>query len=159
MKINNIKNTMCRPDLKTKVFVKNLDITTAKPLIYIFVIGFILNLIWEYLHYPLYKDLSGIPSNLHLWLAAFFDAFFILTIILLISLKNSNFSWTKKPKTIDYILAIIIPLIIAIMIEIINLDLGRWEYSFSMPTIFGLGLSPLIQLPLITIISLFLVRK
>lgn len=131
----------------------------TKLLIYIFLIGFIFNLIWEYLHYPLYNNLSGIPSNLHLWLATFFDALSILTTTLLISLKNNNFSWIKKSKTTDYILAIIIPLTIAIIIEIINLNLGRWEYKSSMPIIFGLGLSPLIQLPLTTIISLFLVRK
>ena len=131
----------------------------TKLLIYIFLIGFVLNLIWEYLHYPLYNDLSGIPSNLHLWQATFFDALSILTTTLLISLKNSNLSWIKKSKTTDYILTIIIPLTITIITEIINLNLGRWKYKSSMPTIFGLGLSPLIQLPLTTTISLFLVRK
>ncbi|MBI2671421.1 hypothetical protein HYX16_00645 [Candidatus Woesearchaeota archaeon] len=65
----------------------------------------------------------------------------------------------KKTENNRLYLAIMISLMVAIIIEIINLNLGRWEYSFLIPTILGIGLSPLIQLPLITIISLFLVKK
>ena len=44
------------------------------------------------------------------------------------------------------------------MIEIINLNLGRWDYTKLMPTIFGIGISPLIQLVATAIISLVLIR-
>jgi len=130
-----------------------------KVLIYILVLAFSLNLIWEYSHYGLYNDLSGIPQDTHLWLAAFTDAVLIIMATFILSLKNKSFSWIKKTSRYDYIIATVILLTIAIIIEIINLNLGRWSYKTQMPTILGLGLSPLIQLPLTYLITLFLTRK
>ena len=118
----------------------------------------ILNLIWEFLHYPLYIDMSGISLTLHLILASFTDTLIILGIFLIISTKNKNTSWIKKPKKIDYFLITILGLITSTMIEIINLNLGRWDYTKLMPTIFGIGISPLIQLVATAIISLVLIR-
>lgn len=125
----------------------------------IFIIGFltlILNLIWEFSHYQLYLDLSGIPKFPHLILASFTDMFILLCILGLISLKNKNFNWIKKPNKFDYLFVLILGLFIALSIELINLNLGRWSYTPEMPTLLGIGLSPLIQLSLTGIISLFI---
>jgi len=83
----------------------------------------------------------------------------LIGIFLFISLKNKTISWINKPKKSDYIIIIITGFIIAIFIETINLNLGRWAYKEIMPTIFGIGLSPLIQLPLTAVVSLYLVRR
>lgn len=101
-------------------------------------IALALNLIWEFSHYHLYTDLSGISPTPHLLLASFTDAFILMCIFKGISLKNPG----KK----DALLLLFTSLFVAIVIEKINLDLGRWAYTSSMPTLFGLGLSPLIQL-------------
>ena len=110
------------------------------------------------MHYSLYIDLSGISKYPHLIIASFTDMLIILSIFTIVSLKNKSFNWMKNPSKFDYLLFIFMSFIIAILIEIINLSLGRWEYTFIMPTIFGIGISPLIQLALTGIASLIIVN-
>ena len=122
-------------------------------------IALILNIIWEFSHHSLYIDLSGIPKYPHLIIASFTDMLIILGIFAIVSLKNKNLNWIKNPSKFDYLMVVFLGLIIAIFIEMINLNLGRWEYTMAMPTLFGIGISPLIQLALTGIISLIIVKK
>ena len=126
-----------------------------------FIAGFItliLNIIWEFSHHSLYIDLSGIPKYPHLIIASFADMFIIIGIFMIVSLKNKNAGWINNPNKYDYLMIICLGLAIAIFIEVINLNLGRWQYTMAMPTIFGIGISPLIQLSLTGIISLIFVK-
>jgi len=120
-------------------------------------IAFILNIIWEFSHNFLYIDLSGISKYPHLIIASFTDMLIILGIFVIISLKNKNLNWIKNPPRFDYLLVVFLGLIIAIFIEMINLNLGRWEYTGAMPTIFGIGVSPMVQLALTGVISLLFI--
>lgn len=120
--------------------------------------GFIFNLIWESLHYPLYYDLSGIPHILHIITASVSDMIILTCIFLIISLTNKSFNWINKPKYLDYVLTIVLGLIIAVILEIINLYFVRWIYKPIMPTISGIGLSPLLQLATTGVVSLFVVK-
>ena len=126
------------------------------------IIGFIalfLNVIWEFSHYFLYIDLSGIPKYTHLIIASFTDMLIILGIFTIISLKNKNTNWIKNPGKFDYLMVILLGLIVAIFIEVKNLNLGRWEYTATMPTLFGIGISPLIQLAFTGIIPLIFIKQ
>jgi len=122
-------------------------------------IALILNIIWELLHYSLYFDLSRIPKYPHLIIASLTDMFILTGIFVIISLKNKNHDWIKHPSNFDYLLVALLGLIIAAFIEIINLNLGRWKYTAVMPTFFGIGISPLIQLAFTGIISLIIIKK
>ena len=124
----------------------------------IFFLAFILNFLWEILHFPLYIDLTGIPKYPHLLIATLTDAIIITFIFMLISLLNKNTSWIRHPKISDYLLIIIPTLIIASAIELYSVSNGRWSYKEIMPTIFGIGLSPLIQLAVTGIITLRLIK-
>ena len=119
----------------------------------------ILNLIWEFSHSSLYIDLSGISPIPHLFLASFTDILIILGIFLIVSLKNKNINWINTPTRKDYLIVVLLGLIISATIEIINLNLGRWKYTRLMPTIFGIGISPLIQLAATAILSLLIIKK
>jgi hypothetical protein len=120
---------------------------------------FILNLIWEFAHYPLYVDLTGIPKNIHLIWASFIDLIFIFIVLSIVSLKNKSLKWIDNTKKSDYLLLIILTLLIAALNELINLNIGRWQYTSSMPTIFSIGIFPLIQLAITSIISLLIYKK
>ena len=122
-------------------------------------IVFLLNLIWEYSHYFLYIDLSGISKHPHLWLATFTDTLIITSIFLIISLSHKSIKWINHPNKDDYISIIIMSLIVAVFIETRALRIERWAYTGLMPTIFGIGLSPLIQLFTTAIIALLIIRK
>ena len=118
------------------------------------IIILILNLIWEFCHYRLYFDLTGIPSTLHLILASFVDVGLVFLVIFLITLINKKSTWVTCPKEKDYFLFVILALILAFVWEYVNLNLSRWEYVFDMPLFFGVGLSPLLQLAITGTISL-----
>jgi hypothetical protein len=119
----------------------------------------IISLIWEFLHFPLYYDLTGIPKILHIITASFVDVFWIFLIFAIVSLINGSIKWIKKPNKKDYFLIVIFGLITAILIEIINLSLGRWAYKEIMPVIFGVGVSPLLQLATTGVLSLLILKK
>jgi len=137
---------------------KSYNYMAKKEILTAILIAFILNAIWEILHYRLYFDLSGIPKYPHLLLATFTDAAIIAGIFLLISMKNKNISWIKKPNKIDYLITIVLGILIAIAIESRALIIGRWAYRPTMPTISGIGLSPLLQLAVTGTLSLLIVR-
>jgi hypothetical protein len=118
----------------------------------------VLNLIWEFSHYRLYIDLTGIPSTLHLIIASFTDLILVFIVFSFISIFRKSINWVKRPKKLDYIIIIVLSSLIAISIEIYSLSNGRWVYTDLMPIIFGIGLSPLIQLFTTGIISLILIR-
>ena len=132
---------------------------SARTLLIVGIIALVLNTIWEFSHHFLYVDLSGIPKYPHLIIAAFADMLIIFGIFAVVSLKNKNLGWIKNPGKLDYLMVVFLGLAAAILIEIINLKLGRWEYTAAMPSIFGVGISPVIQLALTGVISLAIVKR
>ncbi|MBS3085654.1 hypothetical protein J4225_03135 [Candidatus Pacearchaeota archaeon] len=127
-------------------------------IVLLLVIVFILNIIWEFSHYQFYIDLTGIPPTTHLIIASLTDVFLIGLIFMLISLINKSPKWIDKPGLKDYTFIIIFSLIISTIIELYSVSRGRWAYTSAMPTIFGIGLSPLIQLFTTGIVSLSLLK-
>ena len=119
----------------------------------------VLNLIWEFSHSVLYNDTSGIPKTLHLITASFTDVLWIFLIFIIISLIYKNINWINNPKSKHYFIIAVFGIFLAIIIELINLNLGRWSYLEAMPTILGIGLSPLLQLATTGIISLLIYKK
>lgn len=119
-------------------------------------IALVLNLTWEFSHSSMYIHLSETPKYLHLITASFGDVFTIFGIFAIVSLKNRNFIWIKSPSKFDYLSIVFLGLAIAVFIELINLNSGRWAYTAAMPTILGIGISPLIQLALTGVVSLII---
>ena len=117
-----------------------------------------LNLIWEFSHYRLYIDLTGIPSTAHLIIASFTDLLLITFIFAVISIFRKKINWIENPKKADYFFVVLLGILIAVGIEFYSLSKGRWAYTESMPAIFGIGRSPLFQLFTTSIISLWLTR-
>ncbi len=117
-----------------------------------------LNLIWEFSHYRLYMDLTGIPSTLHLIIASFADLLLVFFIFSINSILNKSINWIEKPSGFDYFFIVLFGVLIAAGIEIYSVSNGRWSYREAMPTILGIGLSPLIQLFTTGIMALILIR-
>ena len=87
----------------------------------------------------------------HILKATLIDALIIST-ILFISRK------TKSDKR-HYLIAALLALAFSIFIEIRAKVLNLWAYNQNMPLVFGLGLTPLIQLPIITLITIYLIKE
>jgi hypothetical protein len=122
-----------------------------KALIGIFVGALILNAIWELVQMPLYVvDVSGWDCWILCLKASVWDAIIITGVYFLIDTPN---------RTTRYTLSGLLLILVAIFIEHRALVEGKWAYGESMPTLWGIGLSPLIQLPLLAIVTYELIRK
>src|SRR3989344_385384 len=110
------------------------------------ILAFILNFIWEYLHLPLYKQHVPWFGSLFLMLlySSLVDAVIILAVYFFVSSVNKKMKWKISWKNILLYSGLLI--IMAVIIEVRALSTGGWAYKEIMPTIFGVGISPLLQL-------------
>ena len=105
----------------------------------VFALGFVVSWLWESLHSMLYSNYMGLPiSGFILFRAALVDAA-IISILIFIGRKFGKY------KTLFILSA---GFIVAVIIEILALRTGRWEYNSLMPIIpiIKTGLTPTIQL-------------
>src|SRR3989344_2632300 len=129
----------------------------------LFLISFGLNFIWESYHsiffFTCCNDMAA-PEHLKLMsYVSMIDGLMILLSYGLVSLKSGLF-WIKDRKVNNYWAFSLIALIIAVWIEYKGVYLLKeWSYNEWMPVIFGLGLSPLIQLIITGWLSIILTRK
>lgn len=120
----------------------------TKKLLYIFILAFVLNLIWENLHSVLYFLPSGEPiTQVRLLQATLFDAVFI-------TLMGGLFLKVNYLKHRPLYL-LLFGLIVAIAIESYALQTGRWAYNELMPIVplLKTGLTPTIQLGLLSYVT------
>lgn len=127
------------------------DTETTLRLVIILTIAFALNIVWEYLHSPLYTHYQDEPiTNLVLLKAALGDALFITAL----SIPFYRVVYLNKN------LWLIIPagVAAAIVFELFALSTHRWAYSSLMPLVplIEIGLTPTIQLGLLGYLSVLL---
>ena len=136
----------------------------------LFLVSFILNVIWEYLHYPLYIcTWERVSCSL---VAGLYDALIILGIyvggLLLFRapfwfaparLNRSNRRWSRRSFLV-YSYLFILSFTIAYGIELRALLTDRWTYAATMPIIpiLNVGLSPIVQLLVLVPLSLYLAK-
>lgn len=150
--------------------------------------AFLLNFLWEFLHGAfLYEGIGILPSTSYVPLilyATFVDAVLIVVMWMLTTLIFRDVSWTiaedlspssnsrrqtggetnvvcySEKRSAPWSFFIFLGFLFAVLIEIRAVFFQhRWVYSSLMPTIFGIGLSPLVQLVLTGIISVTLARR
>jgi|SRR3989338_6765516 len=135
-----------------------IDFWTYASLIFVF--AYLLNFLWEAIHaYTLYQghDFQAsiyVPMLLYV---SFIDSLLICLIFFIGFLLFSKIIKSHNLKEIIFILAS--GFLIASFIELKALFFHQWNYKAIMPTIFGMGLSPLLQLPITGMISIFVVGK
>lgn len=118
--------------------------------------------IWEHAHIVLYTGYEVLQGALPVWmLATLGDLLYALVIIGSMSLAKGGIEWIRSASWGEYGAAVVLGFFIALMVEYKGLYLGRWEYLPSMPIVpfFGVGLSPLLQMPLLTVLSLLITKK
>lgn len=117
----------------------------------IFIVALLLNAVWELVQMPLYMvDVSGWECWVLCLKASIWDALIITGVYYLIDTPHTSHR---------YLLAAVLCILVAIFIEQRALVEGRWAYSALMPTIGGIGITPLMQLPLLAIITYEVVRR
>jgi len=108
------------------------------------VVAFVISLVWEFAHVPLYSSYKGgIITSWVLVRASFWDAVILIAISFLSGMMRPTTQWC-------HVLAgVTLAFMVAFNLELYALSTARWVYATTMPTLpfFGIGLSPLLQLP------------
>ena len=124
-----------------------------------------MNLIWELVQMPLYKDaLYDVQHIAFCALASIADALMVLLLYLAVALIFRNPLWIRYLKWQQIGIVILIGGIGAVLAEMRHLSLGSWAYADSMPIIpiVSVGISPFLQfmvLPLLIYFLSFLLLK
>ncbi|MBS3113378.1 hypothetical protein J4418_04825 [Candidatus Woesearchaeota archaeon] len=140
---------------KIRIFSKILGI--------LFVSSYLLNFIWESIHAVLLYEGHNIPVYDYFIMMSYvstIDGLLIVIIYLIISLILKDLFWMKKLENAGIYLFAFVGVVIAAIIEFDALYLRhKWHYNALMPTVLGLGISPLLQLSITGILNVLIVKR
>lgn len=129
------------------------------------IVSFFINLFWEVSHSLLYNwNALPLQNDVYFYISKILfstlgDVMYLAIICLIISIFKGKISWIYYSKKSDYILLVILSLLFAIFIEIKANILNLWSYNQYMPQLFGLGLTPLIQLAITSSLTIMILNK
>ena len=135
-----------------------------------FIVSFLLNFFWEswhavYLYGPLSTNFGEymltLPSCVQLiTYASLMDALLLISILIAGAVIWKHKDWWQSLDRNKYIFFIATAVVIAAIIEYKAVYIfHQWSYSQLMPTVFGLGLSPLLQLAVTGLVTRLLLRE
>jgi hypothetical protein len=143
--------------------LKRIALELSTILLLIFGFSFFLNFFWEALHAVyLYQRHDFDASNyvpMILYVSSV-DSLVVLGFYLGVGIMWLDLFWIKLFKKRQILVFICIGVVVAAIIEYSSIFYyHRWKYNEDMPTIFGIGISPLIQLSVTGILALWLSRE
>jgi hypothetical protein len=133
-------------------------------LIFFFILFFsyVFNFVWESFHaVSLYKEHDfGAPRYVPMVsYVAMIDSFLILGMYVIMAACWRKLLWLRKMNKKHVLVIIIAGTAIAAIIEYERVFISKiWSYNALMPTLFGIGLSPLLQLSVTGLITFLLTR-
>ena len=116
-----------------------------------FVVGmvaFALHFIWEMAHAKWYASMNALPFwTATTWCAraALVDVAIGAAAYAAAALVARNVRWVTERRALPMAMYLGIGLAVTVAIERWAVGVGRWQYGPGMPTIAGIGLSPLLQ--------------
>jgi hypothetical protein len=130
--------------------------------LFILFFSYVFNFVWESFHaVSLYeKHDFGAPRYVPMVsYVAIIDSFLILGIYFITAACWRNLFWLRKMNKKHILFTIIAGTTIAAIIEYERVFISEvWSYNAHMPTLFGIGLSPLLQLSVTGLITFSLTR-
>ncbi len=112
--------------------------------------GYLLNFCWESVHGLLYRAHQELPASVYVPMmaqAALLDALWITGMQLCVALYARSRSWGFSVRSVLLFSAAgMLPAMAVEYVAVFRLHL--WAYAGPMPTLFGIGVSPLLQMPI-----------
>lgn len=124
----------------------------------IFLVGFVLNLLWEFTHCHLYETCrrQSWAHNVPLLVTmALKDGGFIVLFYLVSAAAVQSVDITRHALAILVFAAL--SLGFAFLNEVVSLRMKRWEYAAAMPLVFGVGITPLLEIALTGLVTFVVV--
>ncbi|MBY0473074.1 hypothetical protein K2Q00_02175 [Patescibacteria group bacterium] len=120
-------------------------------------LSFAFNLVWEYLHLPLYTGYEQLGSGwpLILWATSGDVLYTVLITTFVVLCSGEVGPWYIR----HYAALGVGGFVVALLVEYKAMALHTWAYTTAMPTLFHVGLSPLLQLTTLVPLSVFLAQR
>ncbi|MFZ0728463.1 MAG: hypothetical protein WAM61_21980 [Desulfobacterales bacterium] len=129
----------------------------------VFCFSFLFNFFWEALHavYLYHRhDFDAAHYVPMLLYVSSMDGLIVLGLYLFVSVLWLNLFWIKLFLKRQILVFILSGIVVATITEYLSVFYyHRWSYKEIMPTIFGIGISPLVQLSLTGFIGVWLTRE
>jgi len=143
--------------------MKKYLLELGSTLVFTFVFAFTFNFIWESFHAVYLYEKHDMGASLYIPMIVYvsmMDALLINALYLVTGLVRRKILWIKEFDLLQGFLFAAGGILAAGFVEYRGIYLThRWAYKAVMPTLFGLGLSPLIQLSLTGIFSIWLAKE
>lgn len=143
-----------------KISPSFLSVVTA-----VFAASYLVNLLWEVLHSVLYDwKLAPLRNSVSFYVptilrATLGDAVIVMSLFIVVALWRGGFSWIRFTRRADIIFLVVTGLAFAVAIEERAMVYHSWVYTSSMPLVFGIGLTPLVQLAATSLTTLWIVKR
>lgn len=130
----------------------------------VFAVSFLLNLFWEVMHSVLYDwNAAPLENSVYFYVPRILystlgDGIVIALIFGFLSALNGGTAWVRMPRFRDMLFLVFSGLFFAVLIEIRAHAFNWWSYNGYMPLVFGIGLTPLIQLSITSLVTLWALR-
>lgn len=115
----------------------------------VFVIGVLVNYLWELAQAPLFSGLTSDNVWWHCFFASLGDGLILLLILVIGWCVHRRLDWFMKPGVLGYLVTAVSGVLIATLIEWVAVHVAhRWSYTAAMPLlpVLNIGLVPLAQM-------------
>ena len=131
----------------------------------VFSSSYLINLLWEVAHSALYDwNKAPLQNSVYYYIPRILystlgDAVVIALLFGFLVILNNGMAWIHMPQAREYAVFVVAGIFFAVLIELRAMAENRWSYSQYMPVVLGIGLTPLIQLAVTGLVTLFVVRR
>ncbi len=134
-------------------------------LLIVFFASYLVNLFWEVSHSVLYNwTVLPLHNTVSFYVpkimgATLGDAVMISAFFTAIALYRGGFFWLRFTRRGDYVFLVIAGFVAAILVELRAAANNSWTYGANMPLVWGIGLTPLVQLVCTSFVTLWILRN
>lgn len=131
----------------------------VQPVIAVALVAWVFNVIWEFAQMPQYSAAANAAG--HAWAclrASVFDAAYVTLVYIVLAALHRSIDWVRRVTVADVTAVVASGLLVAAVIEWRALADGRWSYAPRMPLVWGVGLTPLLQLTVTSLVTFAAVR-
>lgn len=130
----------------------------------VFLWAILLNALWEMAQLPLFAGYASFDLFAALQHCAWYvlgDASIILSLYTLGAWGHRTWAWGLRLRRFDWLWLPMTGALAAVLIELLSLYFGRWQYGPDMPVLPGLavGVLPVLQMGLLPVLSVFLANR
>ena len=124
----------------------------------------ILNTLWEIAQLPLFAGFASFDLFAALQHCAWYvlgDASIIMSLYTLGAWGHGTWAWGLRLHRLDWLWLPLTGMLVAVVIELLALYFGRWQYAPAMPVLPGIavGVLPVVQMGLLPLLSIVLASR